>query len=88
MILRVHVKPNAKSDSITAGENNELNVRISAAPVDGKANTYLVTYLSKIFKVPRSSVVIIKGMNSAYKTIEITAGDEYINDIINHYSKV
>jgi uncharacterized protein len=85
MIFRVHVKPNAKSDSVAIKENDELHIRISASPVDGKANKYLVNYLSEILKVPQSSVVILKGLNSPHKTIEIIAGDEYIKSVLKNY---
>ena len=87
MIFHVHVKPNEKTDSIIIKENNELNIRICAAPVDWKANKYLSNYLSKIFKVSKSSVVILKGLNNAYKTIEIIADDEHVKNVLNNYFK-
>jgi uncharacterized protein (TIGR00251 family) len=83
MIFRVRVKPNAKTDSITVKENNELEVRISAPPVDGKANKHLIQYLSEIFKVSKSAVVILKGLNTSYKTIEIIAEDNYLKAVLN-----
>jgi uncharacterized protein (TIGR00251 family) len=83
MIFRVRVKSNAKTDSITVKENNELEVRVSAPPVDGKANKYLIQYLSGIFKVSKSAVVILKGLNTPYKTIEIIAEDNYLKAVLN-----
>ena len=83
MIFSVRVKPNAKIDSIIIKENNELEVRIAAPPVDGKANKHLIHYLSEIFKVSKSAVVILKGLNTPYKTVEIIAGDNYIKGILN-----
>ena len=82
MILSVVVKPNAKSNSITVRENNELHIRIAAPPAEGKANSRLTSYLSEIFNVPKSSVVIIKGFNNTHKTISIIAGDAYLMDIL------
>ena len=87
MIFHVHVKPNAKTDSIIIKENNELDIRICAAPVDGKANKYLTAYLSEIFKVPKSSVVILKGLNNAHKTIEIIADDEHVKNVLKNHFK-
>ena len=83
MIIHVHVKPNAKADSITVAENNELHIRIREVPVDGKANKYLVGYLSRILNIPKSCITILKGLNTSYKTITITAGDEHIQKILN-----
>ena len=85
MIFRAHVKPNAKFDSIVIKENNELEVRICAAPVDGKANKYLVDYLAKIYKVSKSSVVILKGLNSPHKTIEIIADDTHVKRVLDSF---
>ena len=83
MIIRVHVKPNAKTDSVVVTENNELHIRIREVPVNGKANKYLVNYLLKVFNVPKSSVTISKGLNTSHKTILINADDEYIKRILN-----
>jgi uncharacterized protein (TIGR00251 family) len=87
MIFHVHVKPNAKNDSIIIKGNNELDIRICAAPVDGKANKYLIAYLSEIFKVSKSSVVILKGLKNAYKTIEIIADDKHVKNVLNTHFK-
>ena len=85
MVFRVHVKPNAKTDSMTIKENG-LEVRICAMPVDGKANKYLISYLSKVFKVSKSSVVILNGLNNPYKTVEIIAADEHVKNVLNNHS--
>jgi uncharacterized protein (TIGR00251 family) len=87
VIIRVHIKPNAKADSITVTENNELNIRIREAPVDGKANKYLVGYLSKIFKVSKSCITILKGLNAPHKTISIIADEHYIENILSTLKK-
>jgi uncharacterized protein (TIGR00251 family) len=83
MIFRVRVKPNAKIDSIIIKENNELEVRIAAPPVDGKANKHLIHYLSEIFNVSKSAVVILKGLNAPYKTVEIIAGENYLKAVLS-----
>ncbi|HVZ95571.1 MAG TPA: DUF167 family protein [Chitinophagaceae bacterium] len=83
MIFHAHIKPNAKSDAIVVKENNELQVRISAPPVDGKANKYLIEYLSAVFKVSKASVCILKGQNNPHKMIEIIAEDGYIKNVLS-----
>ena len=87
MILYVHIKSNSKYDSVTVKAKHQLEIRISAVPVDGKANKYLANYLAKIFKVSKSSIVIIKGLNNPYKTIEIIADDEYVKHILSTLNK-
>jgi uncharacterized protein len=87
VIIHVHVKPNVKTDSIIVTENNELEVRIHEAPVDGKANKYLVNYLSKVFKISRSSITILKGLNTPHKTIAIIADAHYLENILSTLKK-
>ena len=77
MIISVKVKPNSKSDTITITPEGMLTLRIKAPPVDGKANAYLIKYLSTILKIPRSSIEIIQGESSSLKRIMIE-GDEGI----------
>ncbi|MEK7623332.1 MAG: DUF167 domain-containing protein [Patescibacteria group bacterium] len=48
-----------------------LKVKLTAAPIDGAANEALITFLSKEWSIPRSSMSIIKGQRSKRKVIEI-----------------
>jgi uncharacterized protein (TIGR00251 family) len=83
MIIRVQVKPNSKTDSIDIGEDGVIQVKICVAPVEGKANNYLVKYLSVIFKIPRSKIEMIKGHHSSHKTLLVNADEDYIKDILS-----
>lgn len=49
-----------------------LKIRISAPPVEGKANERLTEVIAKAFGVSKSSVEIIKGHTSRLKTIRIS----------------
>jgi len=50
---------------------DELKIAITAPPIDGKANAYLLKYLSKLFGVSKSAVVIEKGTQSRHKLIRV-----------------
>lgn len=70
ILLSIKISPNAhKNEFIT--NNNELKVKITAQPIDGKANKALIEFLSKSFKVPKSNFEIVKGETSKEKTILI-----------------
>ncbi len=70
LILIVRISPNgSKNEFIRNGE--DLKIKITSPPVDGKANKTLIEFLSKTFKVPKSSFEIIKGETSKEKTILI-----------------
>jgi len=64
------VKTNAKKEEVTrAGDG--LVVRVSAPPVDGKANARLVKILADYFDVSKSRVRILRGIRNRNKTVEI-----------------
>jgi len=71
--LLVKVIPNARQDEICGYVDKDiLKIRIRAKPVDGKANAYLIKYLSKELDIPRRNIAIIKGKTSRIKVLEIT----------------
>ena len=69
--LRIFLQPKASRDQIVGLHDNELKIAITAPPVDGAANAYLLKYLSKLFKVPKSSIVLEKGELQRHKQIWI-----------------
>jgi hypothetical protein len=78
MLLRVKIKPNSARDEIIREADGTLKIKIKAQPVEGKANKYLVKYLSGILDIPTSKIQLIKGESSVFKTIEINADEKYV----------
>lgn len=68
IVVNLRISPNAKKNEITK-ENDAVKVKITAQPVDGKANKALIEFLSKNFKIPKTSIKILKGETSKDKTI-------------------
>lgn len=83
MLLRIKVKPNSKTDEIIREEDGTLKVKIRAQPVEGKANKYLLAYLSKALKLPKSNISLLKGESNAFKTLEIDAPEEQVNTALS-----
>ena len=71
IILNVRVLPRASKDSIQGLLGDALKVRIQAPPVEGKANAYLIKFLSKHWKVSRSNIEIISGETGRNKRLRI-----------------
>jgi uncharacterized protein (TIGR00251 family) len=71
LILQIYVQPKASKDEISGRHNGHLKIRITAPPVDGKANAHLRKYLARIFKVPLSQIELIRGTNSRQKQFHI-----------------
>ena len=61
LVLRLYIQPKASRDSIVGLHGDEVKVAITAPPVDGQANSHLVKFLGKQFRVAKSQVVIEKG---------------------------
>lgn len=69
--LRIFLQPKASKDQIVGLHDNELKITITAPPIDGQANAHLLKFLSKTFKVPKSSIVLEKGELNRHKQIFI-----------------
>lgn len=72
--VRFRVKIIAKSQkSEVAGMLGEetLKIKIAAVPAKNKANEELINFLSKLFDVPKSNIVITSGNTSPLKTIHV-----------------
>ena len=67
--LRIFLQPKASRDQIVGLHDNELKIAITAPPVEGAANAHLLKFLSKSFKVPKSSIILEKGELSRHKQV-------------------
>jgi|SRR5690625_4913528 len=73
LLLYCHLQPRARSDGFAGHHGGRLKVRISAPPVEGRANAYLEAFLAEHFGVPRRDVSVVQGETSRQKTVRITA---------------
>ena len=73
MARRIHitVKPRSKKPEITKVADGEYRVMVRPPAQDGKANLALIDLLADYFKVPKSTIKILRGQSSRRKLIEI-----------------
>jgi uncharacterized protein len=76
LLLRLHVQPRAAANGLAGLQGEELKLRLTTPPVDGKANKAVIAYLAKLFHLPKSAFVIKSGQQSRSKTVVIKAADE------------
>lgn len=71
--ITIHCKPNAKKDRIQAVDRDTpaATVAIHAPARDGKANKYLIGFLSKKIGTAKSAISIVRGATSRHKRLEI-----------------
>ena len=72
IIITLRVIPRAATNSIQGIMGDTLKVRIQAPPVEGKANAYLVKFISKQWKIPRSNIEILSGETGRNKRLRIS----------------
>ncbi len=78
ILLRVRLTPNSSScciNGIFNGPDGEdfLKINVVSVPEKGKANKELIAFLSKLFRLSKSSFQIVGGELDRYKRIEISA---------------
>ena len=70
-IFAVRVQPRASRDAIEGEWQGALKVRLTAPPVDNKANDALCRLLAARLNIPLSAVRILSGERSRTKRVEI-----------------
>lgn len=70
--IKIRVLPrSSKNEVIGEMADGTLKVKLTAPPVDGKANNSLIELLADYFDKPKSKIKIAAGATSKNKTIEI-----------------
>lgn len=71
LLLFLRIQPKASSNELAEIMGDERKLRITAPPVDGKANKHIVALLAKMCKVAKSDVTIESGELGRSKRIRI-----------------
>jgi uncharacterized protein (TIGR00251 family) len=70
--VTIHLQPGAKANEIAGRHGDALKVRITAPPVDGRANAALVDFLAQRLGLSRSAVELKSGLTSRRKVLRIS----------------
>jgi uncharacterized protein (TIGR00251 family) len=71
LILDCHLQPKASNDAFAGLHGERLKIRLTAPPVDGKANAHLLAFLAESFGVAKSQVSLLSGQQSRQKRVRI-----------------
>ena len=83
-LLELHVQPGAKSTSVVGEHGGRLKLKISAPPVDNKANAHLLGWLAARLGLPKSAVRLVRGESSRQKTVAVYGVETPWLDIENN----
>lgn len=73
--FRVKVKARARREELVGPQGGVLRLRVTAPPVEGRANKAVVALLAEYLHVPRSSIKIAAGARAPIKLIEVAGLD-------------
>ena len=81
--IRVRITPRSARNEIIGWRDGMLRVRVTAPPVDGKANAALERLIAKTLGVRTSAVSVVSGARGREKTIEIEGySEEAVHDLL------
>ena len=70
-IIKIKLIPRSSRNEIIGKENNAIKMKLTAPPVEGKANKALVQFLAKKLGVPKRDIEIVSGEHSREKSLKI-----------------
>ena len=78
--LKIYLQPKSSRNQIVGPYRDGIKVKITAPPVEGKANERLIRFLAKQWDLAPSSIEIVKGHHGREKTLRIheSIPDEFL----------
>ncbi len=69
--FKVHISPNAHTDTIKIREDGSLHIHVNAPPEKGKANEKLIGIIADWLEINKKEIRIVQGAISKIKLLEI-----------------
>ena len=71
-LVKIYLQPKSSKNEIVGPYRDGIKVKVTAPPIEGKANEALIRLLAKKLGIPSSSIEILKGDHSREKTLRIS----------------
>jgi uncharacterized protein (TIGR00251 family) len=69
--VAIRLQPRAKREEVVGERAGAIVIRVTAPPVDGKANAALCAFIAKAVGVSASSVDVVRGQTSRDKVVRV-----------------
>ncbi len=69
--LAVRLQPRARRNEVVGERGDAIVIRVTAPPVDGKANAALCAFVARAAGVPPSAVSVVRGQASRDKIVRV-----------------
>jgi len=80
-VLDCHLQPGASRIGFAGLHGDRLKIRISAPPMNGKANSMLLAFLAKAFGVSKQQVMLVSGQTGRQKRVAISSSRLLLDDL-------
>src|SRR5205809_1781208 len=70
--ISIRVQPRASRNAVVGWTGDTLNIRLTAPPVEGAANSACLALLADLLSLPQSQLEILRGERSRNKVVQIT----------------
>ena len=74
-LLKVRVQPGSSRNEVAGKRDGAVIVRVTAPPVEGKANRAACKLLAKLCDIPPTSVEIVRGESRRDKVVRLAGLD-------------
>ena len=71
MILRLRVQPRARKNELAGQLDGEWKLRLTAPPVEGRANQSCIEFFARGLGIARARVRLLSGEKSRRKVLEL-----------------
>ncbi|HSH13206.1 MAG TPA: DUF167 family protein [Desulfurivibrionaceae bacterium] len=69
--LDLYVQPRASRTAVVGLHDGRLKLAITAPPVEGQANSQVIAFLAKLFRVPKGGITLESGSQGRSKRLTI-----------------
>ncbi|MBW1915614.1 MAG: DUF167 domain-containing protein [Deltaproteobacteria bacterium] len=70
-IIKIKLLPRSSINQVTGKQDGVYRIKVTAPPVDGKANNALINLLAKRLRRPKRDIEIVSGKGSRLKSVRI-----------------
>jgi uncharacterized protein (TIGR00251 family) len=71
-LIKVYLQPKSSKNEMAGPYRDGIKVKVTAPPIEGKANEFLIRFLAKEFGISPSSIEMIKGQHAREKILKMS----------------
>jgi uncharacterized protein (TIGR00251 family) len=74
--LAIRLQPRSRREEVVGERAGAIVIRVTAPPVDGKANAALCAFVARAARVPSSRVSVVRGQTARDKVVRVEGAEE------------